>query len=355
MFRHSTRLALAAALLAPAVMPAVAHAQTLVPKRTLALPAPGCLRVTPNAAATSVRPDVAEARRVAAQAREAALAGDRAAARDAFARAAALNRNDEQLAYDFGRASEELNDGDVAVREYCRYLTLAPNGRQAADVQARILRISPPSVAESARHASEEFDAGLSSYDRGRYADAVAHFDRVLREVPQATEATYDRGLARAALGERANAVRDLEAYLGTAQTADDRTVVLRAIDALRRPTYSAGTALSRGLVFPGLGQFYTGRPALGVLTLGAVGGAAYAAIYERTVVKQKTFRDAFGVPYTQAVREQERPYTAPAIGAGAAVWLLAALEARHHAAGTRSVTPVVTPRSTGLRFQIAF
>jgi tetratricopeptide (TPR) repeat protein len=324
-------------------------AQTLQPKRALVLPTAGCAREEP--AATTTRPDVAESRRLAAQGREAALVGDRRGARDAFRRAAALNPADDQVAYALGRADEELGDAAAARADYCRYLALSPTGRDAADVQQRVLRLAPPGAADATWRARDRFTAGLAALDTERWAAAAAAFDELLRLVPSTPEALFDRAIARLRLGRRDDAARDFEAYLTTAQSADDRAAVLRTLDALRRPTYSASTALGRGLAFPGLGQFYTGRPALGVVALGAVGAAVGGVLYERTVVRERTFLDAFGRPYTQPVSETERPYAVPAAAAGAAVWLLAAFEARHHAAASSpstrrvGVAPVVGPR----------
>jgi len=326
-------------------------AQTLPPKRALVLPAAGCTREEP--AATTARPDVAESRRLAAQGREAALVGDRRAARDAFRRAAALNPTDDQVAYALGRADEELGDSTAARADYCRYLALAPSGREAADVQQRLLQLVPKGTGEAAFRARDRFNAGLAALDAARWADADAAFDETLRLAPATPEAMFDRAIARLRLGRRDDAARDFEAYLTTAQSADDRAAVLRTLDALRRPTYSASTALGRGLAFPGLGQFYTGRPALGVVALGAVGAAVGGVLYERTVVRERTFLDAFGRPYTQPVSESDRPYALPAAAAGAAVWILAAVEARHHAAASTpstrrvGVVPVVDPRGS--------
>jgi tetratricopeptide (TPR) repeat protein len=298
--------------------------------------------------------DNAEARRLAAQGREAALVGDRTEARDAFRRAAALNPGDEQIAYDLARANEELADTAAAITEYCRYLALSPNGRQSADVQARVLRLSPAGTADAARRAEQRFAAGLAAYDRGRAADAMAAFDEVLRTAPSASEALFGRALARIALGRRSEAARDLEAYLAVSQAPEERTSVLRAIEALRRPTFEPGRAFVRGLSAPGLGQFYTNRPALGVGVLGAVAGAVGGVLYQRTVTSERTFTDPFGNPYTQPVTKRERPYAVVSGAAVAAVWLAAAFEARHHAAGGQRVAaPPPAPGRTS-RLELA-
>jgi tetratricopeptide (TPR) repeat protein len=318
-----------------AQQPVRAAIPPLAPKRALALAAPGCL-AAPALSAPRVPRDNAEARRLAAQGREAALVGDVAEARAAFVRAAALNPADEQIAYDLGRAHEALGDAPAAIGELCRYLALSPQGRQAGDVQARILRLSPPGVTDAARRAQASFAAALAAYDRRRYGEAAAAFDAVLRAAPTASEALFDRALARIGLGQRSEAVRDLEGYLASAQAADDRAAVLRVIAVLRRPALDPDRALVRGLVVPGLGQFYTQRPGLGVAVLGATAAAIAGVVYERTGTAERTFTDPFGQPYTQSVPVTERPYVAPALASGAVVWLGAALEARLHAGRAR-------------------
>ncbi|HMS04076.1 MAG TPA: hypothetical protein PKE51_13925, partial [Gemmatimonadaceae bacterium] len=90
-----TGLALTAAFAATPL-----HAQTLAPRRTLTTgPAPGC-DIAPATTDNNAPRNTAEARRLSAQGQEAALVGDQAAARDAFARAVQLNPADERLLYD---------------------------------------------------------------------------------------------------------------------------------------------------------------------------------------------------------------------------------------------------------------
>jgi tetratricopeptide (TPR) repeat protein len=351
MHAHVRRSAIALAL---ALGTSTASAQTLAPKRTLALPPPGCPRTVE---APDARRDVAESRRLAAQGREAALVGDRAGAREAFRKAAALDPQDERLAYALGRADEELSDAPAATAAYCRYLALAPTGPDADDVRQRIVRLAPPGTVETARHAQESFRAGVAALDASQWAQAVAAFDATLRAVPNAPEALYDRALAQLRLGRPTDAQRDFEAYLTTPQAADDRALVLRTIDAIRRPTYAPGTAFTRGLLFPGLGQFYTDRPALGIVALGLTAGSFGAAFYQETVVRTQTFTDPFGNPYTQPVAETEHPYAIPGIAVGTTVWLLAALEARHHADASSRSAPRLqfAPLRTGFRARFSF
>ena len=324
--------AVLAALTAPF---ARASAQSLTPKRTLtAGVAPGC--GMPPALAQQVRRDNAEARRLAAEGQQAALVGDRTGARTAFARAAALNPGDERIAYDLGRAHEELADTVAALSEYCRYLALSAAGREAPDVRMRLGRLTPRSAIADAARGAEAFRLGLAHFDARRFDAAADAFGETVRRSPPAIEAVFNRALARSAAGRRPDAVRDLEAYLIGAPSAGDRASVLRAIEGLRRPVYRSGTALTRG-VLPGFGQIYTGRPGRGIVVLGTVAGAGAMAWYQRTETKVIPYVDPNGVPVPYSVTETTRPYLVPALAAGVGLTLAAAFEAGRFASRSQS------------------
>jgi hypothetical protein len=86
-------------------------------------------------------------------------------------------------------------------------------------------------------------------------------------------------------------------------------------------------SALIQGLVLPGLGQHATGRTALGLVVLGAVGGAIYYGIEEQTVVNRVGANDPFGNYYEYDVRTRGRPRMAQGIGAAVGIAILGALE----------------------------
>ncbi|HYW29958.1 MAG TPA: tetratricopeptide repeat protein [Gemmatimonas sp.] len=307
-----------------------ASAQSLTIKRSMPVEvAPGCgVSASGN---TGLRRDNADARRLAAEGQEAALAGDRAAARTAFARAAALNPGDDRIAYELGRANEELADTSAAVTEYCRYLVLASEGREAADVRGRLQRLMPPASVTNAQRSAETFRTGVSHFDARRYEPAANAFGETIRRTPPANEALFNRALARSASGRRADAVKDLEAYLISAPAATDRAAVIRAIDVLRRPVYSSGTAFTRGLI-PGFGQFYTGRSGRGVAVLLAVAGAGALAAYQKTETKEVPYVDPNGVPVPYTETSTKRPYLIPGLAAGVGLTLAAAFEASRYA-----------------------
>ena len=327
-----------------------AEAQSLTLKRTLSLgAAPGCPVTT---APPPARRDNAEARRLSAAGQEAALIGDRAGARDAFARAAALNPSDERIAYDLARAHEELSDTPAAVREYCRYLSLAPGGAQASDVRARLSRLAPRDAVQASERALDRFRVGVSNYDRARYDVALQAFDDVVRAMPSASEAIFNRALSLAAIGRREDASRGLQAYLAAEPAAVDRLVVTQAIESMRRPSFDAGEAFRLGFV-PGFGQFYTRRPAFGVLVLASVAGAAAAAFYERSDVRIVPYTDPNGVEVPYEEEFTERPYVVPAVATAAALTLGGALEAYLYA--RRSQRSVSIEQARGVRTGLSF
>ncbi|MGV3710265.1 MAG: hypothetical protein ACO1Q7_15635 [Gemmatimonas sp.] len=318
--------------------------QSLRPKRSLTVAvAPGCENVAARPA--SARRDVAEARRQSAAGQEAALIGDQKAARDAFAKAADLNPVDDRIAYDLGRAHEELADTTPAIREYCRYLTLSPAGSEAGDVRSRLQQLVPQTAAQNAADLLARFRLGLFLYDSARYDAAERAFDEVVQKAPLASEGYFNRGLMRAAVGSRAEALRDFEAYLAAVPTAEDRAEVTRTIAILRRPVYGPGSAFIRGVI-PGFGQIYTGRPVRGVLVFAGAAAATGLAVVQTTTTKQIDYVDPNGVPapYTQQYRE--RKYLVPGIATAAGLTIIGALEAVFYARrSTRGTSVVQTGR----------
>ena len=338
--------ALVSMTLASMALATAASAQSLALKRTLTTgPAPGC--DIPSATSTTVaRRDNAEARRLAAAGQEAALIGDQTAARDAFVRAAQLNPTDERTAYDLARAHEELADTTKAVSEFCRYLTLSPGGREATDVRDRLTRLVPVAAQQRARDVLVAFRLGIALYDDGRYDASARAFDDVIRSAPTANEGFFNRGLARAAAGQRADAVKDLEQYRANAPTVEDRVEVGRAIETLRRPVYGPGTAFARGIL-PGFGQFYTARPVRVVVVLVAAAGSAGFAFTQKTTTKTIPYVDPNGVPAPYTQTTTERPYVVAGIAAAAAVTLIGAIEAVVFANRSQRGASIVAPRGT--------
>ncbi len=93
---------------------------------------------------------------------------------------------------------------------------------------------------------------------------------------------------------------------------------------------YSPGGAMVRSLLVPGLGQFYTERPLLGVAFVGAsVGAAAFGILSKTTTVRCKSSLTNGECPASQVhSRSDESPNLAVGVGAAVGIAALAAIEA---------------------------
>jgi tetratricopeptide (TPR) repeat protein len=283
-----------------------------------------------------------QARELAQRGQQSAILGDRIAARDQLRQAALLDPTDPDLAYQLARAYESAGSNPDALREYCRFLAIAPTAPEAAETRERVQTLAPPRPDSSAEPAVVAFRAGIAAYERGQVAAAEAAFGRAIATSPQWPEPYYDRALTRIARGEPVLAVQDLEQYLRLRPEAEDRAAVIARIAALRSATRpSPGSALAVGLIVPGGGQFYTKRPLLGVATLAAAGGSLAWALRSDLVTRtvQQTAVDPFGNPYTFTTtrREMGRPYLTPGLGLTAGIAAAAAMESYFYARRTNA------------------
>ena len=327
----------------------------LTPKRALSatstLPCPAAV---PNAVAS--RNDSPDVRRLMSLGHEAAIVGDHRQARDVFVDAARLSPGDERIAYQLGRAYEELGEKPNAVREYCRFLALAPNAADAVDVRTRItgLTASATGAPTPGDQAANAFRLGVSHLDQRRWRDASNAFGRVIQTLPRAPEPYYDRAIALSALQERDAAAKDLEQYLALRPGADDQVQVRAQIDALRRPTWSTSTALVTGLVLPGLGQAYTSRPWMGLGVAAVAGGSLFLALQAKDeqeirdyTVKIPGFPDIINI---DTVTVTKHPYYAAGLAAFTTLTIGAAFEAARYARRSQGTRPASPPRPPAAR-----
>lgn len=95
------------------------------------------------------------------------------------------------------------------------------------------------------------------------------------------------------------------------------------------RPDYNPGSAMTRSLLVPGLGQFYTGRPALGALFMAAWGGALGLGVLTQEVTIECLERVTGTCPSDQVRGEvTRRPMLMVGVGGAVAVAVISALEA---------------------------
>lgn len=323
--------------------PTDARAQTMALKRTFASATAGlCPTVAPPAPASPAR--VQESRRLFSLGQEASIVGDQRAARDLFRQAQEQNGGDERISYYLARSNEELKQTADAVAQYCRYLALAPTGPDAADVRARLDRLTAPAdgrrgttSAGQRAAAAARFQAGVEAADRGRLADAERAFGDVIGQLPAASEPYYDRAVVRARRSDWSGAKQDLERYLALSPKADDAAAARERVAVLGRAATSPSTALLGGIVLPGFGQYYTGRPVLGaVVTAGTAAGLWYALrSSERT--KDTTYTDAFGNPYTEQLKRHGRYHQSTGLAIAGGVALLGAVEGYLYAKARRA------------------
>jgi len=317
-----------------------ARAQQLSPQQTLAATAPtGCAAFTTTLGAFPSSPlgEDAETRRLIDAGQEAALQGEHAAARDAFVSAAQRSPNNAQLAYYLGVEHEALGNPTEAVKEYCRYLQLSPNARDADNIQGRIVRLTPQSELARMDDARARFRSGVALLERRQYIAADSMFGSITQQFPNAPELYYNRALARAARGERALATEDFDHYLELGGTPAERTLIRNAMTRLQDRVFSSGQAFGSGLAFPGMGQMSTGRPVIGVLVMGMVTGAAVWGLTEVEGFEVRTYQDPFGNAYVDSLSTTTQPNFGVAAAAVGVVWVGAALEALQYARRTRA------------------
>jgi len=318
-------IAAAVVVTSPLVVPPLS-AQSLPVKRPTLTPVTVACPVFP-ATITPVRQQVDEANRLATLGEESSLEGDHRAARDLFSQAAALNPRDASLAYRLGREYEGLRQRDDAIRQYCRYLSLAPTAADAPQIAARVAQLLPPAAVTRGNDVVGAFTTGLTAFDARDWSSAITEFSQAATEDSALSAAVYNRALARDRHGDNAAAIRDLSRYLQMEPQASDAPAVQARIDALRSAIPSPGTAFALGLL-PGGGQFYTGQPVLGVAVIAAVAGGAVVALQTRTVTRDTLFTDPFGHTYPGTYTQTQHPNLVIGAATGGGVLLIGAIEA---------------------------
>lgn len=241
------------------------------------------------------------------------------------------------MAYYLGREHEFLSSRAEAVKEYCRYLQLSPGARDADEVRGRIVRLVPASQIAQVDEARANFSSGVALLERRQYIAADSMFGSIATQLPNTPEIYFNRGLARAARGERGLATEDFDKYIELAGDPADRLAIRAAVARLQDRVFGSGQALGSGLLLPGMGQMQTGRPFAGVAVLGAVAGAIVWGMSREQGFEVATFQDPFGNPYVDSLPRTTRPNFAIAAATAGVLWVGSAVEAMSYARRSRA------------------
>lgn len=277
-----------------------------------------------------------EAAALAREATQAMILGDAERARSFLSGAAALDPTSTSIQLQLGRVLEELGNREGAFEAYCLALALTPSesGRAEADEAIRRLgsaREGPP--VEAARAA---FLAGVERFDASEYEEAELHFSRALAERPDWAAAHYNRGVTRLRLNRPEAGHRDLVRYLELSPDAEEAASVRARLGARSDPPVrnasrrSPAAAMALGLVIPGMGQFYAGRPWTGVMYLLGAGGSAAAAFLYTEVEVLCVLEEPSGdcPPESIAGEVESRPFRKAGVVSAAAITLIGAAHA---------------------------
>ena len=197
---------------------------------------------------------------------------------------------------------------------------LAQRGQQSAILGDRVSALSQLREAAALDPTDPDLAYQLARAQEGAGAssDATVEYCRFLSLAPDAPEAAE---------------VRERVAVL--AAEAQERAVLAaRAARAAAPPLppLSPQRALTLGLVIPGGGQFYAGRPIRGMISFGGAAVALGWGMSQRYGIREveQTALDPFGNPYTFTALEEttSRPHLAQGIAAAAAIAIASAIDA---------------------------
>jgi tetratricopeptide (TPR) repeat protein len=294
-----------------------------------------------------------EARRAAvglsSDATQAVVLGDLLRASELLERALELDAGSAELHYRYGRVLEDLGERVGAAEAYCRVVALEETEEgPTRDAAARVDSLTKEARGRIPESAHESFRRAVRFAGNGRFGQAAEEFGAAAADAPEWAEAAYNHGVALALSDRHAAAAGSLRRYLELSPDAEDAMEVSRRIGQLEVAARSVARAsstraLTLGLVAPGLGQFYTGRPEAGLAVLSAVGGAVAAGylIQEVDVRCLTPLSGAASCPPDRVLsRHTRRPVLRNALVVAAGFSVLGAVEAWLVARRTESVAP---------------
>lgn len=291
----------------------------------------------------------AQASQLGRDANQADILGDLERARDLLARATQLDQTSATLAYRYARVLEDLGEREAAIVQLCRVLDLSSDPEGFADAPERLETLLTGDAPDISEAALEAFQTGLRQVDSGNLEAAASSMSVAASEAPLWAEAVYNRGVLLARLGRRVEAAEALRRYLALRPGAADAITVSETIGELQTTSVPAGSrpsapaTLTLGILVPGMGHVYSGRPRAGLVVLAAAGGALAAGYLIQEVTTQcltneTSFSDC---PSDQVYfEERRRPYLAPALGVAAGITVVSAVEAFLKSRRARGVTP---------------
>ncbi len=291
------------------------------------------------------RPDEAnQARQLGATARQAVILGDLPRARDLLSRAVSLDPGSAALAYQYGRVLEDLGESTAAVGQFCRALAFGAEEADAQDARSRVDAFADATARRIPAPALDAFDQGLQAAGEGRREDALTAFGAAAAAHADFPEAQFNRAIVLESLGRGPEAIEAFRTYLLLRPDAPDAIQVSERIGQLQAgpgSIPSSGSALALGMLLPGGGQFYTGRPLGGVALLAIAGGAAAAALLVEEVDVRclRAVEPGQACPPGDIIGEStSRPYLTYGLAGAGALMLAGAIEAFIHARGLDDV-----------------
>jgi hypothetical protein len=210
-----------------------------------------------------------------------------------LSQAASADATSAEFAYRHARVLEDLGLADAAILEYCRSLARGAVDVGIVDSRRRLDALYEIVRERISDEALAAFISGLDQADALLYADAAQSFAVAIEESPQWPAPVYNRAIILEQLGRIPESVAEFRRYLELTPSEVDPTVVdvsarIGMLEGeMARPTPSPGNALALGVLFPGMGQYYSGRNRAGTIVLaGAAAVIATGFVYKEVTVR---------------------------------------------------------------------
>lgn len=297
-------------------------------------PSPWCVP-----APRTIAPSPAEqnqARKLVSSARQSVVLGDLEQAQDLLLRAVRLDPTTPEAPYYLARVLDDQGEHGQALAEYCRTVALGAPSEEAAFARERIEALTGALTGAEAQ--SQSPDPAVAERPRAR-DQAVAERPPTPDEAVALRPRTPDVAVAEPPPtpdDEVAEALRTPEPTVAESLQARDEAVASSRSTGPRRSRaardgVSPTAALTLGMLVPGLGHYYAGKPVRGTLVVSVVMGALASGFFveKRSVdCLQPVGPGESCLPGDIADVEMSRPYLTTGIAVAGGVALLGALDA---------------------------